>query len=88
MWDDDVSTLGELIAKAPDVDRLPDVPSHMQEAHAWIRSLQTATASNATGLKDEKGLKFPAWMIERVRVFHPKTEAHRLIEKAILEKLA
>ena len=86
MWDSNAPTLKDLISKAPDVDRLPPVPEPLREARAWIRALQIATAHNATGSKDEKGLKFPEWMIQRVRVFHPRAPAHQAIMEAIVNK--
>lgn len=88
IWDNSVHTLEELLAKGPDVDKLPEVPEPLREAHAWIRALQQVTASNATGSDDEKGLKFPLWLIDRVRVFHPRPAAHRLIQDAILKELS
>ena len=52
-----------------------------------IEGLQNLTLANGTGANDEKGLKFPTWLIDRVRVFHPKMSAHQVIEMLILEEL-
>ena len=84
LWDD-VEDFRDLVVKGPD-GRLPDVPQGLQEAHKWIEGLQNLTEMR-TGSKDEHGVKFPPWLIERVRVFHPTEEAHRHIAGLILEEL-
>ena len=57
------------------------------DPYCRVHALLDIFSPHTTGAKDAEDVKFPEWMIDRVRVFHPTVEGHKLIRKAIMRKM-